>query len=69
MQSLLESLPNYIHYGTTMKPYRRGSWNYVHQIWHHHEISPRGSWNYVYHIQHHHEISPRVSWNYINLIP
>jgi len=41
MQSLLESLLNYIlrhHYETLL----RGSWNYVHYLRHHHELSLRG---------------------------
>jgi len=46
MQSLLESLLNYIlrHHHETLL---RGSWNYVHYLRHHHELSLRGSWNYV----------------------
>ena len=65
MQSLLESLLNYIlrHHHETLL---RGLWNYVHYLRHHLELSPRGSWNYVHYMRQHHELSPRGSWNYVD---
>jgi len=64
MQSLLESLLNYIlrHHHETLLI---GSWNYVLTMRHHHELSPRGSWNYCLTMRHHYKISPKGPWNYI----
>jgi len=46
MQSLLESLLNYIlrHHHETLL---RDLGNYIHYLRHHHELLLRGSWNYV----------------------